>query len=118
MRTLGGLILAGALLGLLFDAHRAWRTQAKPQPWNAATGDVAVWLAAAAVAVAAVVLLDSGLRGYTLLGIGLGAAGYRWLAHPVLGPGLESGWRTLLACRCRMGRRRKIAPPEGFPPQK
>lgn len=117
LRTVGGLTLAGTLLGLLFDAHRAWRTQGKPRPLNAATADLAVWLAATAVAVGAVVLLDGGLRGYTLLGIALGGGGYHWLAHPVLGPGLESAWRTLRACRRRMGRRRKTSPREGFPPR-
>ncbi|EAX47248.1 conserved hypothetical protein [Thermosinus carboxydivorans Nor1] len=78
------MVLTGVLLGLLFDFYRVLYSWFKPRWFITAIGDLAYWLAAAAVTFVALLGANGGeLRLYVFLALATGAAGYyRLLGRP------------------------------------
>lgn len=77
---LGGALLLGLALGLLYDLYRVWFRRAGRMR---ALGDIGWWLLALAVALPVLYRIDGlALRGFTLALVALAAAGEQLLISP------------------------------------
>lgn len=72
-------VLAGLLLGLLFDTYRVMRRRTKPRGLVTSLGDLLFWALATTVTFTLLLLGNWGeLRLYVFVGLSLGVAFYYW----------------------------------------
>ncbi|HEX6971904.1 MAG TPA: spore cortex biosynthesis protein YabQ [Limnochordia bacterium] len=93
--ALGMMLVAGALVGILFDIYRLLRAFMRPGAWLTVLMDLAFWLLATPLVFGLLLIGNWGeLRLFALLGLGCGLFAYFQIASPLV------LWLLVALCRC------------------
>jgi len=92
------MVLAGAIIGALYDIYRTFRLMTKPGQWATAIYDTFFWLVTTALVLAAVFYASWGeVRAYVFIGMVTGALIYFKLASPLVLKLLKAIWQFCAA---------------------